>query len=244
MPRLRIDTPLPWERQPEESPQAWEGFIEYRDMLQLEHDGRILGRRSQREVGRRLGKSSQLIDRWAKRHQWRDRVAAYDSDLDRDRRAALRSEAILAVREHAQIAAKMVMAIAMPLEALFKPQRLLGPSGHQLVNEDGEPLYRDRAEDIEGATTPELLMLLKQLASILPIVTALRAEALGNPNEPLPELPEWGIDDSAEDHATHVPADRMLELLRAADEAGLLDSETLLQLGAPQTPPEALVVEA
>jgi hypothetical protein len=238
MPRLKIDAPLPWERQPEESPQSWEAFVCYRDMLQLEHDGRILGRRSQREVGRRLGKSGQLMDRWAKRHDWVNRVAAYDSDLDRDRRAALRSEAILAVREHAKIAAQMVLAITIPLEALFKPQRLLGPGGHQIVNEDGEPIFRDRTEDMEGATTPELLMLLKQLAQILPIVTALRAEALGNPNEPLPEIPEWGVDDAAD--VEHVTTDRMLELLRAADEAGLLDQATLDELGAPETAPKEL----
>lgn len=238
MPRLKPDTPLPWERQPEETEQSWAGFVCYRDMLQLEHDGRIVGRRSLREVGRRLSKSSQLMNRWAKRHHWGERAAAYDADLDRDRRAALRSEAILAVHEHAQLAAKMVLAISMPLEALFKPQRLLGPSGHQIVNEDGVPQFRNRDDDIEGATTPELLMLLKQLATMLPIVTELRRAALGNPNEPLPELPEWGVED--DDAAEHVTADRMLELLRAADEAGLLDAETLAQLSAaevPATPP-------
>lgn len=242
MPRIKLDAPLPWERQAEETPQAWEAFVIYRDMLQLEHDGRILGRRSCREVGRRLAKSSRLMDRWAARHDWRPRVQAYDNDLDRDRRAALRSEAILAVREHAQLAAKMVLAIAMPLEALFKPQRLVGPGGYQLVNEQGDPLFRDRTEDVEAASTPELLMLLKQLAQILPIVTALRAEALGNPNEPLPELPEWGLEETGP--VEHVAADRMLELLRAADEAGLLDPQTLADLQAPETPPEELALEA
>lgn len=243
MPRIKIDTPLPWERQPEETPQSWEAFVVYRDMLQLEHDGRIVGRRSHREVARRIGKNHALISRWSSRWQWKDRVAAYDSDLDRDRRAALRSEAILAVREHAQLAAKMVLAIALPLEALFKPRQLLGPSGQAILNEDGEPVVFDRQRDIESASTPELLLLLKQLAAILPIVTALRAEALGNPNEPLPELPEWGTDTQG-DNAPHVPADRMLELLRAADEAGLLDPTTLAELEAPQTPAEEAIVEA
>lgn len=243
MPRIKIDTPLPWERQPEESPQAWEAFVIYRDMLQLEHDGRIEGRRSHRQVAKRVGKHHALMSRWSERHQWKARVAAYDSDLDRDRRAALRSEAILAVREHAQLAAKMVMAIALPLEALFKPRQLLGPSGQAILNEDGEPVVFDRQRDIESASTPELLMLLKQLAQILPIVTALRAEALGNPNEPLPELPEWG--EEADGEGVHaVATDRMLELLRAADEAGLLDPTTLAELGAPETPAEEAIVEA
>lgn len=242
------DIPLPWERQPEEGDEAWAAFVIYRDMLQVEHDGNIVGRRSQREVARRVGKSATLMDRWSKRHGWRLRVEAYDADLDRDRRAVLRTEAIAAVREHATIAHDYVKAIKLPLAALFKPQRLLGPSGHQLVNEDGEPLFRDRTDDLEGATTPELLLLLKTIGILLPTVIEIRMAALGNPNEPLPEVPEWGMGD--EEREALIPTDRMLELLRAADEAGLLDGAALKEAQAaieahvPEAAAEPEAVEA
>jgi hypothetical protein len=219
------DKPLPWERQPEESDPAWEAFVIYRDMLVIEHDGAISGRRSIREVARREGKAASLMDKWSVRHKWRLRVEAYDADLDRDRRAVLRTEAISAVREHATIATDYVRAIRMPLAALFKPQRLLGPSGHQLVNEDGTPIFRERNLDLEGATTPELILLLKTIGQLLPTLIEIRMQALGNPNEPLPEVPEWGMGE--EERADLVPADRMLELLRAADEAGLIDAAAL-----------------
>jgi hypothetical protein len=221
------DKPLPWERQPEESDPAWEAFVIYRDMLVIEHDGAISGRRSIREVARREGKAASLMDKWSVRHKWRLRVEAYDADLDRDRRAVLRTEAISAVREHATIATDYVRAIRMPLAALFKPQRLLGPSGHQLVNEDGVALTRDRTDDLEGETTASLMLLLKTIGMLLPTVIEIRMEALGNPNEPLPEVPEWGMGE--EERAELVSSDRMLDLLRAADEAGLLDASALAE---------------
>lgn len=231
MPRIKRikdgEVPLPWERQPEESDQAWEAFVVYRDMLQVEHDGSILGRRSYREVARRLGKAASLMDKWSVRHKWRLRVEAYDADLDRDRRAILRSEAVKAVREHAAVAHDIVKAIQMPLVALFKPRRLVGPSGADLVNEDGETLFASRERDLEAAYTPELVLLLKTIGQLLPIVIDIRMQALGNPNEPLPEVPEWGMGE--EERADLVPVDRMLELLRAADEAGLLDDAALAE---------------
>lgn len=234
------ELPLPWERQPEEGDEAWQAFVIYRDMLMVEaDDGTHLGRRSIREVARREGKAPSLMDKWSVRHKWRLRVEAYDADLDRDRRAVLRTEAIKAVREHATIATDYVRAIRMPLAALFKPQRLLGPSGHQLVNEDGEPLFRDRTDDLEGAMTSELLVLLKTIGQLLPVVIDIRMAALGNPNEPLPEVPEWGMGE--EERGDLVPVDRMLELLRAADEAGLLDQG---QLAEAQLAIEAHAVEA
>lgn len=231
MPRVKRikdgDLPLPWERQPEESDQAWEAFVVYRDMLQVEHDGVVIGRRAFREVARRLGKSASLMDKWATRHKWRVRVEAYDADLDRDRRAVLRTEAIKAVREHAAVAHDVVRAIQMPLAALFKDRRLVGPSGAALVNEDGAELFASRERDLEASMTGELVLLIKTVGQLLPIVIDIRLAALGNPNEPLPELPEWGA--TEEERADLVPADRMLDLLRAADEAGLLDPAALAE---------------
>lgn len=233
MPRLKRikdgDLPLPWERQPEESEEAWAAFVTYRDMLQLGDDGTVTGRRSIRQVARRVDKSATLIARWAspKRHKWSLRVEAYDADLDRDRRAVLRTQAINAVQQHARVAERIVDAICLPLDALFKPRRVVDAKGAAVLNGDGDEIYVDRGIDLEAALTAELVLLLKTIGMLLPTVIEIRMQALGNPNEPLPELPEWGEGGDEEERADRVPVDRMLELIRAADEAGLIDASTL-----------------
>ena len=77
--RQRAD-PLPWERLDREGERAFEAFSCYRDMPR--------GARSLRRVGRTLGKSQALIDRWSSGWQWTSRVAAYDGERDREVRAA------------------------------------------------------------------------------------------------------------------------------------------------------------
>lgn len=69
-----------WERQPRESEKAYQAFQMYRDMGQ----GRNL-----REVARTLGKSPSLIYRWSTKHDWVERVRAYDNWLEMERRAAI-----------------------------------------------------------------------------------------------------------------------------------------------------------
>lgn len=61
-----------WDRQPDEGAKAFEAFVAYRDMI---------GRRSQRAVAEKLGKSETLISRWSSQHRWRDRVASWDHGL-------------------------------------------------------------------------------------------------------------------------------------------------------------------
>lgn len=63
-----------WERQPKESPQAYEAFAAYRDMPPDE--------RSYRALAARLGKSATLIGRWGSTHAWQERAAAYDRDQE------------------------------------------------------------------------------------------------------------------------------------------------------------------
>ena len=64
-----------WERQPEESVQAYEAFKIYRD----------LGlKRSNQEVCQQLSKSRQLISRWKAIYHWDDRVMAYDKALEQE----------------------------------------------------------------------------------------------------------------------------------------------------------------
>jgi hypothetical protein len=223
MPRVRLDPPLPWERQPEESVQAWEAFRVHRDSIYESGPNGEPAKavRSNRETARRVGKQRGLMDRWALRHDWKGRVQAYDADLDRERRSILRAQAINATKQHAQIAQGLLTVIAMPLRAITKPQVLVDPAGNPLVNEDGVVLTRERTLELESLPTAQLALLLRTLASMLPTAISAQMEALGNPNEPLPELPEWGSDPSTEP-AEQTPPDRMYEILRAADESGLL----------------------
>ncbi len=63
-----------WERQKEESEKAFEAFTLYRDMGQ---------KRTISAVVKKLGKSRNLIDRWRERWNWKERVRAYDNELEK-----------------------------------------------------------------------------------------------------------------------------------------------------------------
>lgn len=75
--------PLMFEQQPKESAKAFAAFSLY---LSLGAE------RSTREVGKRLGKSEGLIERWSAKFDWRSRVAAHAAHL-----ALVEREAIEAV---------------------------------------------------------------------------------------------------------------------------------------------------
>ena len=55
----------PWDRQPKESPKAFEAFATYRDMAY---------QRSLAAVGWKLHKSKTLLERWSAAHGWVERV--------------------------------------------------------------------------------------------------------------------------------------------------------------------------
>ena len=78
----------PWDRQPNESPQAFEAFATYRDMAY---------QRSLAAVGWRLHKIRTLLSRWSAAHGWVKRVAAWDAYNDRESRNELEQE-----RRHAR----------------------------------------------------------------------------------------------------------------------------------------------
>lgn len=89
----------PWERQPGESPQAFEAFKIYRDLPQ--------GTRSLARVSSELAKSIPLIKRWSSEHNWLDRVDEWDSHQDR---IALESQ-LRTVKEMNERHVKMSMSI-------------------------------------------------------------------------------------------------------------------------------------
>ncbi|MEG1564743.1 MAG: hypothetical protein RR365_13610 [Bacteroides sp.] len=75
-----------WERQKSESPQAYEAFVTYRDLG---------AGRSTAKVGRQLGKSATLMERWSSAHGWVERARQYDNYLDGESRR----EAVKRVKE-------------------------------------------------------------------------------------------------------------------------------------------------
>jgi hypothetical protein len=69
LPQPELVATYPWERQDSESDRSFEAFEAYRQMGLA---------RSLTKVAEKLGKSLQLIDRWALRDQWKMRVLAWD----------------------------------------------------------------------------------------------------------------------------------------------------------------------
>lgn len=69
-----MDDRKPWEKQKGESYKAFEAFTIFRDLG---------SNRSLQKVANELSKSLTLIRRWYTKWSWRDRVDAWDEELDR-----------------------------------------------------------------------------------------------------------------------------------------------------------------
>lgn len=91
--------PEPWERQLNESPQAFEAFACYRDMGAA---------RSTAKVSRKLCKSVSLMNRWSSEYDWVKRVAAWDAEKDRVARESQLKDIVEMRQRHAAIAKKMM----------------------------------------------------------------------------------------------------------------------------------------
>lgn len=96
---IYIREPEPWERQFNESPQAFEAFAQYRDMG---------ASRSLAKVSRVVCKSKALMERWSTEHDWVKRVAAWDAEKDRVARETQIKDIIDMRQRHAAIAKKMM----------------------------------------------------------------------------------------------------------------------------------------
>ena len=80
-----------WERQTTDTDKSYSAFCVYRDM------GRD---RSQERVGKELARSRQQISRWSHKHDWVNRVSAYDDYLEAQARQAHESGIIEAKARH------------------------------------------------------------------------------------------------------------------------------------------------
>lgn len=76
---------LPFEQQPKEGNKAFAAFKEYLELGP---------QRSMAAVGKKLGKSDSLIERWASKYDWPSRVQAYGAHLAELERKAIEGKAV------------------------------------------------------------------------------------------------------------------------------------------------------
>lgn len=115
--------PGPSERQPKESAAAFEAFRIY-----LEHGPA----RSTAKVGRQLGKSKTLMDRWSGRWEWQRRVREFEAeaiaDLDVETAEAIRQTA----RRQAETARLHVEATSLVAEEIARRRAEKEPTEKEL----------------------------------------------------------------------------------------------------------------
>lgn len=150
----------PWERQSRESAQAFEAFSTY---LELGAD------RSLAEVGRRLGKSKALMDRWSSRWRWVERVYDWDLHLDRKKRTAQAAEAEKMGKRQAQQAEAMQQVLTMPVLAVQK--KLAGGDRDAVLGE------------LQSLPLGALIDMVRQCSMTYPHVVRVERLARGEPDE-------------------------------------------------------------
>lgn len=91
-------TDKPWERQKGESEKAYEAFAAYRDLG---------AKRTTVAVAEKLQKSDTLIRRWKDRWDWKERVRAYDNDLEKEARAKVVKDRKAMTERHIGIAMQL-----------------------------------------------------------------------------------------------------------------------------------------
>jgi hypothetical protein len=143
---------LPWERQYNESRQAFQAFATYRDQGPT---------RSLSRVSQELHKDRVLLGRWSRKWRWVERAQAWDDEQDRVHRESM-AEAIREMnREHALVGRAMVVKASKAIEAGAKPgkaeiprwvaegvktQRLALGVPDQIVQELADPEELDQRE--------------------------------------------------------------------------------------------------
>jgi hypothetical protein len=85
-----VDSPI-WEQRNDETTRAYEGFSIYRSLGP---------QRSAAKVGRKLGKSRALIERWSARHEWVNRARVYDAAIGKEVAQDEKSATIRMNRRH------------------------------------------------------------------------------------------------------------------------------------------------
>lgn len=104
-----VDDLKPWDRQPGESSPAYDAFLVYRDLGNA---------RSCAAVGRKLGKSTTLMDRWSGRWSWVERTEAWDSMPGQKLEEAYEEMAARIAEQHDRLATKLLNRLEENLDLL------------------------------------------------------------------------------------------------------------------------------
>jgi len=89
-----------WERQSNESPQAYRAFAAFRDQVPSE--------RTAVKAAQIVGISTQLAHRWSRRHSWVNRALLFDSHIDELQLEQGIQARLEMYKRHARIACKML----------------------------------------------------------------------------------------------------------------------------------------
>lgn len=104
-----MTTRQPWEMQPTDTPKSWEAFQVYRDMGKT---------RSLQKVADTLHKSKNLVGRWSTKHNWQERIEAWEFEQDRLIRQELTKDIGSMRKRHANIAVAMLVKAANALQKI------------------------------------------------------------------------------------------------------------------------------
>lgn len=98
MKRVKGGTREPWERKHGETEKAFEAFLIYKNL----GPGR-----TQIDVAQKLSKSVSLIRRWASEWEWKNRVIAWDSDVEQKAKEEAQKELKAMILRHIKIGMKI-----------------------------------------------------------------------------------------------------------------------------------------
>jgi hypothetical protein len=116
----------PWAIRHDESSQAYECFVAYKDLGPS---------RSHLKAARKVGRSSTMLDRFARRHDWHTRARAWDAEQQRLRETALKKKRDETVQNHLT-AANALMAQAL---TRLRPTPVRDVNGNVVLQPNGEP---------------------------------------------------------------------------------------------------------
>lgn len=142
----------PWERQPDESSEAFAAWLVYRDAE---------GKRTFKRVADELQKSTTLIYRWGTDYRWADRLRRWENHKD----AVARAATLKAIVDFRKRAARQAMAKGQTI--MLVDMALTGRLAE---------LGNDPAKLLKDMSVNELMQLSMRGAQALPNI--LRAEAL------------------------------------------------------------------
>jgi hypothetical protein len=100
-----------WERREGETARAYDGFREYRDMG---------ASRSLAKAAEKLGKSTRLLKKWSRSHDWPARAHAYDEYMERKQQGVYETKLVEVNAAHLEMAKSARESVMVPLRALLK----------------------------------------------------------------------------------------------------------------------------